>query len=460
MKQYRKGAGSFVLLLCFLTTLLLSGCRTVSGAVRDTDGSAKVTTYYSYGTFFQLAGMVSAKANGDLPLKDIRQAALVLRSGAGDEDVVYRADVPFSLSGKKGQLRFHTSDKLDTGLCLDTLPTGTCAALLELTDKSGGVRRLVLRDGTGTDGSASPLLDYYTLPGHHGRRHVTAEFEPAGETETLVFRVKRARLPSDVYDIVVDPGHGGKDPGAQAGNVREADVVLDLGKRLADTLDQAGYKVLLTRDGTEDPNVNMAYTEYDKDGRVNRTAASRAKLCLSLHLNQNKNGGQNGVQIYKAKRADDAFASYLADTLVSRTDLAYSGMGGRTRNGVYVRTFTGGELAQERAKARRSGYTFYDATTATDFFFMIREYGCYATGAYVDGRNPKYGVNEYRDFRQGVESCLCELGFLSNEHDRTILQNDQRSIARALTAAVDAYVDSLYAEGESPSADLLAKETT
>ncbi len=446
MKQQTRRAGSIVLLFCFLTALLLSGCSSVSGAVRKADGAARVTDFYSYGTFFQLTGTVSSSANGDLPLKDVEQVSLVLRSGADEDDVVWKTEVPFSLSGKKGRLTFHTSDRLDTGLCLDTLPTGTCAALLELTEKDGSAHRLLLCDGTEATDDTSPLLDYYTLPGHHGRRHVTASFEPAGAGETLVFRVKRARLPSDVYDIVIDPGHGGKDPGAQAGGYREADVVLDIGKRLADTLDRAGYKVLLTRDGSEDPDVNMAYTEYDEDGRVNRTAASRAKLCLSLHLNQNNNTGQSGVQIYKAKKADDAFASFLADALVSSTGLDYSGMGGRTADGVYVRTFTARELAQERAKARRNGFTFYDATTATDYFFMIREYGCYATGAYVDGRNPKYGTNEYRDFHQGVESCLCELGFLSNEHDRTILLNDQRSIARALTGAVDDYINSLYAE--------------
>ena len=90
---------------------------------------------------------------------------------------------------------------------------------------------------------------------------------------------------------------------------------------------------------------------------------------------------------------------------------------------------------------------------------MIREYGCLATGAYVDGRNPAYGTNEYRDFPQGVESCLCELGFLSNEHDRGTLLNDQRGIAKALTRAVDAYIASLHETPGPQTADLLAKES-
>ena len=60
-----------------------------------------------------------------------------------------------------------------------------------------------------------------------------------------------------------------------------------------------------------------------------------------------------------------------------------------------------------------------------------------------------------KQYRKGAGSFVLLLCFLT-----TILLNDQRSIARALTEAVDAYIDSLYAEGEIPSADLLAKETT
>ncbi len=459
MKTIRTGAGSVVLLLLFLTQFLLSGCSPVAGVERDLSGTAVLSDWYTYGTFLRLEGKaVLDGENGDTKADSVSGVELLLRSGRGEGDVT-AIDLPFSVSKKT--LTFQSAKKLDEGLCLETLKSGRTAVLLRLTLKDGGTRLLALSDGSGKGEDPADTLEYYTLPHRHGHRRVTASFEPVGATETLVFHVRRARLPADVYDIVVDPGHGGKDPGAQSGSLREADVVLELGKRLEHTLDRAGYKVLLTRDGTEDPNVNMAYTEYDPDGRVNRTCASRAKLCLSLHLNQNRNAAQNGVQIYRAKQAGNAFASALAEELVASTDLAFSTMGGRTADGVYVRTFTSGELRQERARARQKGYTFYDATTATDYFFMIREYGCRATGAYVDGRNPRYGTNEYRDSRQGVESCLCELGFLSNEHDRQILQYDQRSIASALTDAVDAYIASLYeAETAEPQrADLLAKES-
>ena len=452
-----KGAGATVLLLCFLMSVLLSGCGDpASGASNELNGTASITKYYTYGAFFQAEGTADLSET-DLSAKDLSAVSLQLRTGNGEEDRT-SFEIPFSASKQK--LTFRTAKHIDEGLCLDTLETGRTAVFLELTRKDGGTELLALRDGTGSGkGDPSKGIEYYTLPyGHRGHRKVTTAFERTGDTETLVFETKRARLPADVYDIVVDPGHGGKDPGAQSGSYREADVVLDIGKRLADTLERAGYKVLLTRDGTEDPNVNMAYTEYDKDGRVNLTCGSRAKLALSLHLNYNAHANQNGVQIYRANRAGNDFAKYIADELVASTALDYSTMAGRSTDGVYVKTFSNRDIREAQSKARKKGYSFYDVSTATDYYFMIREYGCLATGAYVDGRNPDYGTNEYRSSLQGVESCLCELGFLSGEHDRQVLLNDQRGMAGAMTRAVEAYIAALHEAKGPQEADLLAKE--
>lgn len=451
--KHLKGAGTSVLLLCFLMSVLLSACGSpASGAANELNGTATLRQYYTYGAFFQAEGTADL-SDLDLSAHDLSKAALQLRTGSGEEDRT-SFEVPFSASKQK--LTFRTAKQIDHGLCLDTLETGRTAVFLELTLKDGGTKLLALRDGTRSEDG----IEYYTLPyGHRGHRKVTTAFERTGDTETLVFETKRSRLPKGVYDVVVDPGHGGKDPGAQSGGYREADIVLDLGHEVASALERSGYKVLLTRDGSEDPNVNMAYTEYDPDGRVNVTCASKAKLCLSLHLNQNDHANQNGVQIYRAGRAGNEFAGCIADALVASTDLDYSTMAGRAADGVYVKTFSNRDIREAQSKARRKGYTFYDVTTATDFFFMIREYGCLATGAYVDGRNPEYGTNEYRTSRQGVESCLCELGFLSNEHDRNILLHDQWRIADAMADAVETYIATLHENNGPQTADLLAKES-
>ncbi|MBQ8470295.1 MAG: hypothetical protein IJ547_06885, partial [Clostridia bacterium] len=95
----------------------------------------------------------------------------------------------------------------------------------------------------------------------------------------------------------------------------------------------------------------------------------------------------------------------------------------------------------------------------TDYYFMIREFGGIATGAYVDGRNPDYGTNEYRNSNQGVDGLLCELAFLTNPEDLKVLLQDQRGIASSITNAVDHYVDGLYENPGGQTADLLGKET-
>lgn len=458
-----KGAGCLALLLCLFSSIFLSACSALPGAMENVTGTADVTKYYTYGLFFQLEGQLERNPKDPAP----ERVSFLLRKGSGEEDEVYRADLPFSVSKGKDRLTFRTTGKIDEGLCLDTLPKGTYVALLETEDKEGNQQTLALQDATGSKDQREEPIEYYTLT--HGRSHrkVTTDFsEVSGGKSTLVFQVSRSRLPDNVYDIVVDPGHGGKDPGAQSGGHNEADIVLDQAKVLKSVLEQAGYKVLLTRDGSEDPEVNLAYTAYDKDGRVNLAGASKAKLSFSIHLNHSPNNSQKGVQIYRSKKAGDALAGRLAEELVNGTGLTYSTMAGKSVPGVYTRTFSATDLREERAKAKSKGFPFYNATTATDYYFMIREFGGLATGAYVDGRNPDYGVNEYRNSNQGVEGLLCELGFMTNAQDLTVLLDNQRGLAKRMTAALDRYVADLYeetpaedpSETDPPAADLLGKE--
>jgi N-acetylmuramoyl-L-alanine amidase len=88
---------------------------------------------------------------------------------------------------------------------------------------------------------------------------------------------------ADLFDLqvrtnVIDPGHGGRDPGAVGpGAVKEKDVVLDIARRLRDKLMAASpHRVLLTRE--DDSLVPL------KD-RVAFAAGSQADLFISIHIN-------------------------------------------------------------------------------------------------------------------------------------------------------------------------------
>lgn len=91
--------------------------------------------------------------------------------------------------------------------------------------------------------------------------------------------------------IVVDPGHGGEDSGAVGpGGVREKDITLELAKKLAKSLtDAGGCQVLLTR--TDDRFVPLEErTEY-----ANRHMAD---LFISIHVNSTPSGRVHGLETY------------------------------------------------------------------------------------------------------------------------------------------------------------------
>lgn len=80
--------------------------------------------------------------------------------------------------------------------------------------------------------------------------------------------------------IVLDPGHGGKDPGAVGKlGTKEKDLNLDIAKRLARRLKQTGYRVLLTRETDEFVSLG---------GRVNFANKNKADIFISIHNNASR----------------------------------------------------------------------------------------------------------------------------------------------------------------------------
>jgi len=107
-----------------------------------------------------------------------------------------------------------------------------------------------------------------------------------------------------VRHIVIDPGHGGKDPGAIAFGLKEKDVVLRLAKMAAKILqDTHGYQVSLTR--TKDVFLPL-------EERTAMANTKKADLFLSLHLNAHPDKRVGGVETYFLNLATDADAMRVA----------------------------------------------------------------------------------------------------------------------------------------------------
>lgn len=102
-----------------------------------------------------------------------------------------------------------------------------------------------------------------------------------------------------IRTIVIDPGHGGKDPGAVsvAQKIKEKDLNLDLALKLGGALEQYGFNVLYTRD--DDSTVPLG----------ERGKKFQADLFISIHHNASKNVAASGAETYcllSRNPADDA----------------------------------------------------------------------------------------------------------------------------------------------------------
>jgi N-acetylmuramoyl-L-alanine amidase len=107
-----------------------------------------------------------------------------------------------------------------------------------------------------------------------------------------------------VSRIVVDPGHGGHDPGALGKGVTEAELVLDIALRLEKLLQSvAGVEVILTRRTDEFVPLQERTAIANREG---------ADLFLSIHANASNNGQARGVETYFLNFANTMSAAAVA----------------------------------------------------------------------------------------------------------------------------------------------------
>ena len=106
---------------------------------------------------------------------------------------------------------------------------------------------------------------------------------------------------SDVLTIVIDAGHGGQDPGAVEGNVREADINLDIAQRLRDKLTSKGFNVVMTRE-TDDGLYLGGHDKWEKTedmkARKSIVTSSGASMLLSIHQNFFSDRSACGAQVF------------------------------------------------------------------------------------------------------------------------------------------------------------------
>lgn len=321
---------------------------------------------------------------------------------------------------------FYISDKINGGLNLEEIDD-SFTILLKNNDKYYSFINM----------SGYKKTDYYSLNKNNKSNYLLFYFDKFKDAYFLKLDSKIVDTPSDVYDIVIDPGHGGYDVGAINGSVYESNINLSISLKLKEKLEENGFKVKLTRDDNTNPN------PYGKNGRATSAYETKSKLFISVHVNSSSNPLiTGGVEVYASKNMNYDFAYNLASKVKEYANTTFSPLQAyKVKDGVYVKTLTESEIKNAKVDAENNGYVYYEnVTTDTPWYFYNRETGGYMTGAYMDGRNKLYPKNDYYNSNMGVEGYLLELGYITCKKDLNNLVNNQDGY---VTGIVKAFVEKL-----------------
>lgn len=373
--------------------------------------SIDVNKYYVYGTHLNIEGSINKKFSN---IKDIK---LIIKSKNDTQEY----DIHYTINDK---LTIYISNKINEGINLEKIKNGKYYILLKIIYSDNKIEHYSFKNNT-----SYKSIDYYSLNNHK----IIINFD-----EYMNLLSKKIKKEKDIYDIVIDAGHGGYDPGAINGNYKEADLTLEYALSLKEKLEKLGYKVKLTRDK------NISIKTYGKNSRTSIPYDTKAKYLFSIHLNSSEIKIKNsGVEVYAPTNCNLDFATSLADNIVNDVGIKYSlNDSFKIKNGVYVKTFTKDDIKASNEEAYKNKFNPYNINIYTPYLYILRETGGFMTNAYVDGRNKKYEKNEYYNSNIGIESYLLELGYINNNDDLEILLNNKQKYVNSISKTIDNYIKS------------------
>ncbi len=209
--------------------------------------------------------------------------------------------------------------------------------------------------------------------------------EPVSEEKTEEPTTESIKPSEDGLRIVcIDPGHGGDDPGAGGQDgIYEKDDTLKMSKALKTALKSRGVTVYMTREDD---------SWVDKEDRVAKAAEVKADLLISVHRNE-----------YKADSSVSGFETWVHNSKPkASTDVAER----------IQKALVGAGISRDR------GVKFGSQTTADE--------------------------NYYINSHSSTNSCLMEMGFMTNATDNNVFRNNTDELAEAMA---DAIVDWMDAQG-------------
>lgn len=217
--------------------------------------------------------------------------------------------------------------------------------------------------------------------------------------------------------IVIDPGHGGKDPGCIGrGGTQEKTIVLSIGKKLRSALKTAGFTVYMTRD-------NDTYLKLADRAAI--AEKKKADLFVSIHANANPSRSIKGFSVYTlSEKASDEEAQKLADAENAADKIDVSGFEQFSKD---IRIAL--SALQQHAVAEMSVEYANGCARAIKRAGIEQQPG-------PDVRHAPFAV-----LRSTVPGALIECGHLSNSAEEKLLkQSDyQDKLVAAMVKSIKAY---------------------
>lgn len=178
--------------------------------------------------------------------------------------------------------------------------------------------------------------------------------------------------------IVVDPGHGGSNPGAVGNDTRESDNNLAVGLKLRDKLVQSGAKVILTRDSDRNVASKGSSLGQELQARVDIAEQNNADLFISVHTNSNPDSNIDGAMTFYHGGDSAALATAVQKALIKQTGAVDKGTSTATfyvlRNTTMPRVLIEMGFISNPAEAARLNDNSYRNNIAHGIYSGIVEY--------------------------------------------------------------------------------------
>lgn len=216
--------------------------------------------------------------------------------------------------------------------------------------------------------------------------------------------------------VVLDPGHGGEDPGAiSPSGLREKDVVLSIARETKKLMEAQGYKVYMTRN--EDVFIPLGV-------RVAKARQLHADIFISIHADSFTNPTARGTGVYmlSTSGASSAAAKFLAQTQ-NNSDLI-------------------GGVKVVADKTTNSAILDMTQTVTNNDSKILAEKVLAELGRYNKLHKGRVDSANFAVLRApDIPSILVETAFLSNPDEEKLLasMNFRKQCAKAITAGAKAY---------------------